>query len=365
VSSWNEWDPLQEVVVGIADGSAVPPLHPAEEAKVFHLPNTKNNVGMRDPEKIKRANAQLDGFAEILRDHGVEVRRPRYDPNVGFRTPHFESKTQNGATCPRDIITVIGNEIIEAPTPWRSRNFEFSAYRDLLVEYFREDKDMIWTPAPFPALRDDLFRENYSDQASMRAEQVARREFVTHDWVEPTFDAADIIRCGKDVFVLHSHTCNLAGFEWIKRQLSRRGIRAHLMQTPSVLNTSHYDASIMPLRSDLLLVSPLCVNDVDIFRENGWHVEVCAEPEIDQAGNDPNYHGKSGKWICMNVLPLGPEKVAVMEHDKAVTRQLESLDFEVVHVPFKDVVEFGGALHCCTMDIRRSGNCESYFPNLE
>ena len=135
VSSWNEWDPLEEVVVGIADGSAVPPLHPAEEAKIFHLPNTKSSVGMRDADKIERANAQLDGFAEILRQHGVTVQRPRSEPNVGFQTPHFESSTQNGATCPRDIITVIGNEIIEAPTPWRSRNFEFGAYRDLLVKY--------------------------------------------------------------------------------------------------------------------------------------------------------------------------------------------------------------------------------------
>ena len=39
VSSWNEWDTLEEVVVGIADGSAIPPLHPAEEAKIFHLSN--------------------------------------------------------------------------------------------------------------------------------------------------------------------------------------------------------------------------------------------------------------------------------------------------------------------------------------
>ena len=83
VSSWNEWDPLEEVVVGIADGSAVPPLHPAEEAKIFHLPHTKNNVGLRDAEKIKRANAQLDGFADILRKHNVIVQRPKY---VLYRT---------------------------------------------------------------------------------------------------------------------------------------------------------------------------------------------------------------------------------------------------------------------------------------
>lgn len=41
------------------------------------------------------------------------------------------------------------------------------------------------------------------------------------------------------------------------------------------------------------------------------------------------------------------------------------LDRQVVTVPFKSVVEFGGALHCCTMDIRRRGNCLSYFPHLD
>ena len=59
----------------------------------------------------------------------------------------------------------------------------------------------LWTSAPFPALRDELFRAGYASTAGERAEQMSRREFVTHDWVEPTFDAADIIRCGQDVFV--------------------------------------------------------------------------------------------------------------------------------------------------------------------
>lgn len=81
-------------------------------------------------------------------------------------------------------------------------------------------------------------------------------------------------------------------------------------------------------------------------------------------GQDPNYKGKSAKWIAMNVLVLSPTKVCVMEHDQPLVKQLEGLGFEVVQVPFKSVVEFGGALHCATMDIRRKGDCESYFENI-
>lgn len=301
VSSWNEWDPLEEVIVGLAGGSAVPPLHPAEEAKVFHMPNTLAACGARSEAKIAAAAAELDGFASILESHGVVVRRPSAEENVGFATPYFETSHMNGWTCPRDVITVVGPEVIEAPTPWRSRNFEIMAYRSLLSEYFARDPAMLWTAAPFPALRDELFRQGYAATAGERAAQVARREFVTHDWVEPTFDAADIIRCvtpgpprappchrratahttglspparrcGRDVFVLHGHTANLAGFRWIEHQLARRGVRAHLLHMPSVLNPSHIDASIMPLRPGLLLAAPSVVGDLAVFADNGWEV---------------------------------------------------------------------------------------------
>ena len=50
--------------------------------------------------------------------------RPRIEENKGFETPNFKVEMMNGWTCPRDVITVVGNEIIEAPTPWRTRNFE-------------------------------------------------------------------------------------------------------------------------------------------------------------------------------------------------------------------------------------------------
>ena len=364
VNSWNEWDPLEEVILGLAYGSAVPPNHPAEQAKIFHLPNTLAGVGLRDEAKVELAAAELEGFRIILESHGVIVRRPRVEPNIGFATPHFKTEAMNGWNCPRDVITVVGNEIIEAATPWRSRNFEITAYRDLLMQYHRDDPDMLWTSAPFPALRDELFRKEYAEQGDIRAEQMERREFVTHDWAEPVFDAADIIRCGRDVFVLHSHTCNRAGFQWIERQLSRRDIRSHLLHMPSVSNPSHIDASIMPLRPGLVLAAPNVIGDIRVFAENGWEIVPCVEPD-DWMSRDSSYKGKSGKWIAMNVLSLSPEKVAVMEHDQPMVKQLESLGFEVVQVPFKNVVEFGGALHCATMDIRRAGNLESYFPKLD
>ena len=88
---------------------------------------------------------------------------------------------------------------------------------------------------------------------------------MTHDWVEPTFDAADIIRCGEDIFVLHGNSCNMAGFEWIKRTVGRRGIRAHQVHHPNILNANHIDASIMPLRPGLLLATPPVIENCKVI----------------------------------------------------------------------------------------------------
>ena len=59
------------------------------------------------------------------------------------------------AAMPRDIIIVIGNEIIEAPMAWRSRFFEYRAYRSLMKEYFSNGAK--WTTAPKPTMSDELY----------------------------------------------------------------------------------------------------------------------------------------------------------------------------------------------------------------
>ena len=56
---------------------------------------------------------------------------------------------------PRDFLLVIGDELIEAPMAWRSRFFEYRAYRPLLKDYFRQGAK--WTTAPKPQMADELY----------------------------------------------------------------------------------------------------------------------------------------------------------------------------------------------------------------
>ena len=102
----------------------------------------------------------------------------------------------------RDILLVIGDEIIESPMAWRSRFFEYRAYRPLIKEYFKQGAK--WTTAPKPQMADELYDLNYPVKDSMhRIELAAQGKFVTTEF-EPCFDAADFVRAGKDIFVQRS-----------------------------------------------------------------------------------------------------------------------------------------------------------------
>jgi glycine amidinotransferase len=41
---------------------------------------------------------------------------------------------------------------------------------------------------------------------------------------------------------------------------------------------------------------------------------------------------------------------------------LDKLGVEVIPVPCDKVIEFGGSMHCTTLDIFRDGRLEDYFP---
>ena len=102
----------------------------------------------------------------------------------------------------RDVLMVIGDEIIEAPMAWRSRFFEYRAYRPLIKEYFKQGAK--WTTAPKPQMSDDLYDFDYPTRDEGKRQMYASEgKFVTTEF-EPCFDAADFIRAGKDIFVQRS-----------------------------------------------------------------------------------------------------------------------------------------------------------------
>lgn len=89
-----------------------------------------------------------------------------------YKTPHFQSSGMYAA-MPRDVLLVVGDEIIEAPMAWRSRFFEYCSYRSLIKEYFKQGAK--WTTAPKPTMSDDLYDQVTETQQNRKVYDHYRR----------------------------------------------------------------------------------------------------------------------------------------------------------------------------------------------
>ena len=255
VNSWNEWDPLKEIIVGDVDYSCAPELEVPVFVKTKFM-SSPFTPGPHSIEDINKANEAVDRFIAVLHESGVKVRRPdktRFDTSVS--TPHWSIAHQNACSCPRDVITVLGNEILEAPMSWRSRFFEYTPYRTLINKYFYEDPLCKWSAAPKPLMTSKLYRSDFQSLNMEERACAVNNQIFTNTEHEPVFDAADIVRFGKDLFVQHGFTTNRKGIDWISRHTEGR-FRVHALEFQNNVSPVHTDALFLPLRPGLVLCCP-------------------------------------------------------------------------------------------------------------
>ncbi|CAI6287090.1 hypothetical protein NRS6120_13590 [Bacillus subtilis] len=308
-------------------------------------------------EEIDKAQQQLDNLASVLESEGIIVKRPDYvNHNVTVKTPDFEIPCGNSTACPRDVLLVIGDEIIEAPMAQRARFFEYRAYRSLIKEYFKNGSR--WSATPKPLMSDDLYNLDYDmEEKTFDAEKY---NSITH--FEPCFDAATFVRFGRDIFYQPDVVTNDFGAQWLQRHLGDE-YRIHRVRFKDP-HPQHLDTTLVPLRPGLVMINPErpCIDDtLNLFRQNNWEI-VEAPSSVRGAG----FHSPEvSNWISMNVLLLDVDKVVVDIEEEPMIRFLEKLGFKVITCPFGDVLKFGGSFHCCTTDIRRRGILQSYFPSLD
>jgi len=300
---------------------------------------------------LDAANKELDYFITLLEYEGVTVKRPEpYNHSKPFKTPYWESAGLCTA-CPRDGFLVIGNEIIETPMAWRSRYFEAFPYRKLFRHYF--DNGAKWTSAPKPILEDTLFKENFV------APEKGETAYVINE-SEIVFDAADFMRCGKDIFCQLSNVTNLAGINWLKRHLGD-AYRIHILDTSKWRRPMHIDASFVPLRPGPVLINPddIDCDDLPSFIKE-WDIIIAPRPNKSR-NTAFSQLNMCSDWLSVNVLSLDEERVIVEEQQVSLVALLKDHGFKVITCPFTHYSPFGGAFHCATLDINREGSLESYF----
>lgn len=357
VNVYAEWDLLEEVIVGIVDDAVLPAWDTINKHTV--PPGEWENISRQlvgckgnpyPPEIIEAARKEVEEFVHILEAEGVKVRRPdRMDFSQPFSTPAWRVESGFNAANPRDSLLVIGNEIIEAPMADRARHFETWPYRSLLKEYFQAGAK--WTAAPKPQLLDELYDPNYA----LPPEDEEKINYILTEF-EPTFDAAEFMHCGRDLFVQKSHVTNEFGIAWLQRHLGDDyHIHAIESRDPQAI---HIDSSFLPLAPGKVMVNPkyLDVNNLPEVLKN-WDIFIPPEPVY----KPPQRLGLLSPWISLNILMLDEERIVVEKSEEPLIKAMKDWGFKPIPCKFTNYYPFVGGLHCATLDICRRGKLQSYF----
>lgn len=345
VWSCNEWDPLEEVIVGNPLGARFPTADPS--TRVAEFPDRALEDLPRGPfpqRIIEETEEDLDAFVTVLTKLGVTVKRPETWPHEAtFSTIHWRAQGFYNY-CPRDILLVVGDQIIETPNVIRSRTQENFSYRRLMVDYLKSGAR--WYAAPRPMLLDSLFDVDLA------------RPTPRND--EPAFDAANVLRLGRDLIYLVSGTGNELGGHWLQTVLGDT-FRVHFLK--DVYFGSHIDSTLVALRPGLVLCNPSRLDEgtlPPILKQ--WDV-VYSPPMENTERYDADYLFKSigSDWIDMNLLSINPDLVVVDRDQTGLIKLLEKHGLDVIPLKLRHAKMLGGGFHCATLDIRRRGTLERYF----
>ncbi|CAF1382853.1 unnamed protein product [Adineta steineri] len=425
VNSWTEWGTLELICVGTAEGMCYPdetPSYPWHTGSSNMRPYIRAISGRRPRRCIDQAQAQLDNLTELLRAESIVVanstdeifdnniaqvmtrkqssighntlentdgriiqkskidvcrplKAPEEEPlcfNHQLSTPHFKSQYQFGLACPRDVLITLGDTVLEAPTSVHTRYFESEYYKPLLYSLWKRDSNMKWLQPPKPTCSPIKMFHDVDFWEKLNTKDYNKITFANSGYKtnlnenEIAFDAADMMRMGKDVFYKKSASANNEGLYWLRRTFPH--LRFHMLHFPTD-GSYHLDASLVPLRPPtsgshgLVLINqdyPPLASEMKLFTDNDWRpiwAPLYSTKEVPPlALCTSNLH--------MNLLSLSDRCVVIEECETALYRLLhDELGFDVITCPLRVLNEFGGGLHCVTWDIRRQDSCTDYFPN--
>lgn len=313
----DEWTPLEEVIVGRIEGPSDP------------LP----------PRVMEETVEDLALLAAALEKLGVRVRRPeRHDHARRFKSPDWETDGLANP-CPRDVLLPVGETIIETPMVLRARQYETLSYRSLLMEYF--ESGARWIAAPRPRLLDSVYR-SVDDGRLMLDES------------EPIFDAANVLRVGRDILYQVSCSGNHLGARWLQRVLGP-AYRVHALD--NLYDSTHIDSTFTLVRPGLVFANAARIsrdNLPPMFRR--WDV-VYFEDVVDMGYVDRPI---SSVWVGMNFVMVNPHLAIVDRRQEPLIRELERRGVDVLPLLLRHSRTLGGGFHCVTLDVRRRGGLASY-----
>lgn len=301
IYSVNEWDPLEQCIVGDASYANWPVRDPvfARESEKTTWTETPVPSGPVPQWIIDESNEDLDLLAQTLTQLGVEVIRPEpmnFQVHDGFYN-----------YCPRDRLLVYGDTIVDPAMMYPCRDMELQCYYDTV------DRAKHYLHMP-------------------------RNEGMT-------LDAANVCRIDDKMLVLESASGNRAAYNWLCQQFPN--VEVELCNFYSGV---HIDSTIVPLREGLVMLNSSRVSFDAVPRVfDGWH-KIWIH---DVTAQDFYQYPYASKWIAMNMLVVDPHTVICDADQPELHKTLKSYRFEVIPLKLRHSRTLGGGFHCVTLDTRR------------
>jgi len=334
VSVNNEWGKLREIIVGTIDNANMPThgkdLHCINYATETEIP--KDEIGFWDKQVYDETQEDLENLSNLLTDIGVKVHRPSSIDTQKVVSNGYWETTQYYTFCPRDTVTVIGNNILESPMSLRSRQFETDCFRDIFIEKMEEGAN--WVSSPKPRLLDSMYQR----------EDLSKITLNNH---EPVFDAANILRCNNDILYLVSNTGNLKGAKWLQNFLGK-DYKVHTIE--NVYSYIHIDSTIALLREGLCLLNPERVNENNIPEFLKSWDKIWCPPMV-----DIGYHKtiRASVWIGVNLLSVDENTVIVDNRQIDLIKELKKYNIDTLDSKIRHSRTLGGSFHCVTTELSR------------
>lgn len=131
--------------------------------------------------------------------------------------------------------------------------------------------------------------------------------------------------------------CNQAGAEQLEEILHRIGWRLIVVPLPGY--TIHLDLHLAMLDTDLALVDPAGLPFTFLTELERMGIELV--------------HADPGEAWGLNLLALAPRRVLMAEGSPRTGERLAAHGVEVVTVPYDELQNNGGGVHCSTMELIR------------
>jgi len=342
---WTEWDPLEEIIVGVC---------PPE--------NYYDNI-IKDERCLpllrlilKETKEDLYNLSSMLERMRVKVHRPQNLPfNTNMNICGFKINNPIAPIVPRDQYLVYGEKIVQTYTSMPDRWLDSLAYYDIFTELFQQGYE--WNSMPIPLL------QNLIDNSQF---------YKTNKLLWHT---ATMFKCGDSLITNYKGPGSKNGLKWMINNYPD----CKIINNVSLQNGyGHIDHGFFMTDDDTVFAeNKYWAPDVLIKNKDVIYLHDSAvTPTLDDIHKLKSRYINHGKfsydylsmWLNewrgytqdvafdFNVLVVDSTNIFISNSQPKLQELLDKRGITCHIAPIRHNFFWEGGIHCITLDIKRKGN---------